>query len=86
MAVPAAARARPPAVAATSKAAIPAAVRCRPAMATPTRTRISAAASVISTAAAMRPAKYPQDGSGVARHRRRMPSSRATIRLDAWVR
>ena len=55
-------------------------------MATPTRTRISAAASAISTAAAMRPAKYPQDGSGVARQRRRMPSSRATIRLAAWVR
>ncbi len=51
-------------------------------MATPTRTRISAAASAISTAATIRPAKYPQDGSGVARQRRRMPSSLATTRLD----
>ena len=86
MAVPAAARARPPTVLAPSSQAIPAPVRCRPAMATPIRTRTSAAPSVISTAAAMRPAKYPQDGSGVARHRRSTPSSLAAIRLAAWVR
>ena len=55
-------------------------------MATPTRTRISAAPSAISTAATMRPAKYPQAGSGVARQRRSTPSSLATTRLAAWVR
>jgi hypothetical protein len=52
-------------------------------MATPTSSRMSAAASLSSTAAMIRPAKYIQRGSGAARQRRSMPSSLAMTRPAA---
>jgi len=85
-AVPSAAQASPPSKKMTASVGpLPIAMGTPPRPA-PTAMMIAPETRLSSTVAVIRPVKYPQRGSGLARQRRSTPVSRAVTRPMAWVR